>query len=356
MRVKIFAVVVAALMLASVAVAQDQATRDFINSVNNMVGPDVYTDHLLNGISTSGAWGSRDENASELQNLVNHCIEITLIFSIKLKICPYQRLKPLTFCTTCKINSLTFNNNIGPESCSVSASGLQATKANGRLNIRQASGSASASTKKQYNVVKYHVCNKFLGITTNCWDENRNIERGFYAHELDAMTTKLQRESSLAIKREIQAKTGMSSAPEEESLTSLYLDESNRMRALYPQIEYDYSELDVVPEGQLSGAISAASLGNIVDGGILSRIVTVARSSARSSFIVVPQPSVFYVAAVNNLYNGNFRLRFSTFRVQGKLPTGAFVTSTGVWATERAGEGAVPSLSQIIAIFPALKA
>ena len=134
----------------------------------------------------------------------------------------------------------------------------------------------------------------------------------------------------------------------------MYLDESNKLRSLYTQIEYDYSELKDVVMHELRNVITSASLGLITDDWILNRMHDISCSTSRSSFIVFPSDDYFFVFSILNL-NGNMQVKLSTFRVQGQLPNGAFVSSVGYWSTEREGQAANPSVHQIVGIFPPLK-
>lgn len=326
-------------LLASQAACQDAADREFMTAVNNMVGPDVYTGSLIGAISSTGSWGSKDEATSNLRALVDTCINISIkIFftTINIPICPYKRLTPLLFCSSCRISSLTFNINLAGTSGSVTANALMAVKGPSVVTVRQASGSSSTNINQQYTVVS-----------------GRSVTRGLYQHEMESIQNKLQRESALAMKREITAKTGLAAVPENLA-DSLYLDESNKLRNLYPQIEYDYTELDRIEPHNFGNTLVGASLSLITDGGIVSRIQAIAQGSYRSSFLYAVNDTTFFVGAVTN-FGSHFLLRFSTFRITGKLPTGAFVTSVGSWNVERYGAGATPSLAQLIAIFPPLK-
>lgn len=325
-------------LLLSSAACQNVADRDFLNAVNNMVGGDVSTGNLIGTVTSSASWGSKDEATSNLRGLVDLCINIPIriIFTtFNIQIYPYKRLTPLLYCSACRISSLTFGINIAGTSGSVTANALMAVKGPSVVTVRQASGTASTNINQQYISVA-----------------GKSVTRGLYAHELDAVQNKLQRESSLAMKREISAKTGLYS---EAALSSLYLDESNKLRNLYAQIEYDYTELDRIEPANLANTIVGASLGLITDGGIVSRVHSIAQGSSRSSFMYAVNDTTFFVGAVTN-FGSYYLLRFSTFRVQGKLPTGAFATSVGSWYVERYGSGATPSLAQILAIFPAIKA
>lgn len=327
---------------------------DFFTGASNMIGPDVNTGNLLAGITTNGGWGAKDDSSSNVDAIADFAIEINVIF-FKFKIYPYARVRPLKFTSNGRITSLTFNNNVNSQSATVTANGFVAVRNGATVQIRQASGTATSAVNKAYTVQVVRKCRTIL-FWTDCWNENVNVERGLYNNELEAITSKLQREAAIALRNQITANTGLRASQLflSGSLSSLYLDESNKLRSLYKQLEYDYSEINNVPTTQLVSTIHSASLGLITDGWIQSRIAAVASAAYRSSFIVAPTNTTFFVISVTN-QGSSFLVRMSTFRVEGKLPTGAFLTSTGGWSIERYGEGASPSIHQIYSIFPPLK-
>src|SRR3990167_7200765 len=116
-----FCIIVVGLLLVSAASAQDAATREFIDASNRMVGPDIDTGHLLLFLSKMATWGSRDDDAGEVPNLSNYGMDwqFPLPQIPVSKIFPYARLRPLMYCSNCKISSLTFQNNISPSANSV---------------------------------------------------------------------------------------------------------------------------------------------------------------------------------------------------------------------------------------------
>ena len=120
---------------------------------------------------------------------------------------------------------------------------------------------------------------------------------------------------------------------------SLYLEESNRLRQLFTQIEYDHSEVNSlkfndIPE--VYAFIQASSLNMITDETVMSRIYAVAAANTKSAFMVFPNAEYFFVYNVAHV-DGLIQFKISTFRVKGQLPVGAFVSSVGLWNHEREG-------------------
>jgi hypothetical protein len=323
-------------MTISVCYSQNIADNEILIAVTNMIGPDLNVDHLATSISSSGFFAAKNEPTANLKQLVDTCYYNPLAI-MQPPSYPYKRLTPLLYCNNCKVASLTFTTNINDAWGTATADAMIAVKDSSVVTLRQAFGTAICTPKQQFTLAA-----------------GRMVVRGLFTHELEALQDKLQRESALAMKREISAKTGLS-AGSELDLASLYLDESSRLRSLYPQIEYDYTELDRIEPQNLGNTIFGASLGRITDASIISRIQTIAQASTRSSFLFAAAPNIFFVGAITN-HGSHFLLKFSTFGVRGKLPTSAFAISVGSWNVERHGEAASPSLAQLLAIFPAIKA
>ena len=348
-----------AMLLACVLVSAVAANInvEFVAAANNMIGADVNSGSLLAGISINSGYDGKDDFTGNVEGISETCVEIkvpSFITTFVFKFYPYRRIKPLKFGTNTKVQSLTFTNSINSVTASVTASGLYAIRNGNHIQLRQASGTASSNVNKQYTTQNIRKCRTIL-FWTNCWNEVLRIERGLQHWELELITTKLQRSAAVAMRDRIKRSTGLATELPMSSLGSLYLEESNKLRRLYTQLEYDYSELTRVPANDLANAINTAALGLITDAWMRARIQQVATATYRSCFMVVPTSNYFFVFGVTNL-NGNFMVKISTFKVQGTLPVGSFLTSTGTWIIERYGAGASPSLHQIISIFPALKA
>lgn len=335
---------------------------DFLMAAGNMVSGDVDTMSLLGAISTSVGYDSVEDYSGSADSLADTVREFRFkrIFEGRVfRFYPYSRVRPLKYGSNTRIQSLTFTNQVSSTSAMVTANGVMAVRNGNIIQFRQASGSASAPVNKQYRIESVRRCKKIIFWET-CRNENVSVERGLQHWELERVLSKMQREAAQAMRNEIQAKGGFGMAElariqlSRAGLGSLYLDESNALRQLYTQLEYDYSEINNVPMDQLAASIATASMNQISDGYIHARIQQVASSAYRSSFLVAPSENTFFVVAVTN-QGDNYLVRFSTFRVEGRVPVGAFVWSVGYWSMERSGEGVYPSIHQLLAIFPPLK-
>ena len=319
---------------------------EFLDRTNSMIGNDVNTGGLIGAVTRTSYWTEKDDNSGDVMGLANSFIEIKIppinfmygVINIPpIKIYPYTRIKPLAFGPYSKITSLTFTNSIASPSATVTANGLLAIRRNNVVQFRQCYGTASAPINKMYQVVS-----------------GRTFERGLFPHELELIQTKLQREAAVAMRDEILKHDPLAQIAPAQLRESLFLEESNKLRQLYVQIEYDYSEVLQVPRDQLMQAVNAAALSLITDTGILSRIHAVASATYTSSFFVVPNNEYFFVMSIL-AYDTHFALRMSTFKVTGTLPIGAFATSMGTWNLERPGQASSPSIHQLLGVFPALK-
>lgn len=347
-----------AIVLACLLVSSTLAdiNYDFLVAANNMIGQDVDTTGLLSGITTNASFDSKDDYSGNVDGLADSCTEYNFDVmgsAMSFKVCPYTRVRPLKFSQSSRLQSLTFQNNVVSYYASVTANGLVAVRNGNTIQLRQATGSSYSSIPPQYTSQVQRVCKKSL-FSTKCHDEVVQVARGLQHWEIEKITSKMQREAAIALKNEIAAKTGLGAIVPLTSLGSLYLQESNQMRQLYTELEYDYSEIANVNNWDLISTIQTATLNLVTDGWIHSRITEIANSAYHSCFLSAPVDNYLFVIGVIN-QGGVFTVRISTFKISGRLPVGAFATSSGTWNLERYGEGASPSIHQVISIFPALK-
>ena len=180
------------------------------------------------------------------------------------------------------------------------------------------------------------------------------IKRGFYQNEIDIIAKKLERESTIAIKSKM-AGTLRGEAPSWVGISATYLDENAKVKGMFQGARYDYSEIKNVEKAKLAQVIDSSTKRKISDSVTKQKIVQIASSAQKSSFLVVPSNELIFLVRVQVVSN-SYLLKVSTIQVKGKkLPVGAFATSVGSWKFEKTGEGATPSVNQIIALFPALE-
>ncbi len=339
--------IVSLLVMVMLGMACADINQDFLRGARGLIGGDVNTGNLLGGISTVQRFDSVNDQVSNLNTRAHQVFDFA---GIRNRL--YERVAALRFGTNSKVQSLHFINQITQGESHVFVLGMYAIRSGTTFQIRSTIAKASARGNQQFSVQMIRQC-KTRWFRKKCHDVPHQIPRGFFHNELELITTKLQRAAANAMVNEIKAKTGLNSAPEED-LSSLYIDEANRLRALYRQLEVNYMEMTDVPVANVQDAIHASTDGTVNDAGIKQRMQAVTGGNARSSFMVFPGNNFFYVFSMVN-QGGKVTLRISKFMVDGQVPMGAFVSSTGNWILERPGRGSSPSVQQIMGIFPALK-
>ena len=253
-----------------------------------------------------------------------------------------------------KAVALTFENHIVASGRSgVIAKALVAIKTGDQISARVALGSSTCDMKQMYNQVKYRDCKRIL-FWKKCSTKTKNVPRGFHPHELNAVLNNLQYSAAKIMFDESSKKTGLKSQNSVAGLESLYVTESHTLRKFYPEIQYDYTEMVDVPLNQLPSAIRESSMNQITDGSIFQRIQQISGANSRSSFFYAPNASSLFVISANKS-GSNYLVRMSSFKVNGRLPAGAFAVSVGAWSLERAGQGTTPSSQELVKVFPPLK-
>ena len=114
----------------------------------------------------------------------------------------FAKLRPLRFGNNVKIQSLTFINRVDGNNAEVLCYGLFAFKSNGVVQVRSGFGHARGIVKKQYTQQTHTHCKRVFFIK-RCHDEVINVERGFFHHELEIITTQLKRHAAHALARQI---------------------------------------------------------------------------------------------------------------------------------------------------------
>jgi hypothetical protein len=353
------------MVMVTASICQIPIDQELASGVNNMIGADVGVGHLIENIQAGNNFQSFSKYATQIDELADSFYEITFppkgfrlpwagmeVPSVTHRFYPHQRVKPLKFGTKTRIQSLTFNNYIKAASASVTATAMLAIRDGDTFQYRVATGTASAVVKKLYMSQSVTKCSTTFG-RRHCTDEVITTERGLYQNEADAIVSKLQREAAISMKTRITQMTGYASPMALKN--SVFLEESRKLRALFTEVQYDYSELLTVEKDQLDATIQAISLDKISDWWVKQRIVQVASTVYRSNFFVVTDPFFFFVVGVWN-QGTHYTVKVTTFQVQGnRLPVNAFATSVGSWGLDRQGEGSNPSIHQLLAIFPPLK-
>jgi len=202
--------------------------------------------------------------------------------------------------------------------------------------------------KQQYNVETVRKC-KTVVLVKKCHNEQVKIPRGFFTSEIEAIIKEAQRRAAIAMRQSL----GLGSeAHAPMTLNSAFHDEHNRLRSLYPEIQYDYEDVKNIDMSDWNKALMTG-MSNLGDQAGRDRINKFLNTANHSNFLWAVTANHLYYLIVHKNGNDTFNLHVSHFIVGGnsKLPAGAFATSTGSWSIERAGAGANPSINQVLAIF-----
>lgn len=262
-----------------------------------------------------------------------------------------ENMKELKFGT--RTLSMSFENFVGQSRSGVIAKATIGRRIGESVEYLGIAASLNCDMKQQHNTVAIHKSSKGFLRRRKHWTEYKQIERGLNPHELNLALNYLQNTAIQNMLHTVTSKTGLS-ASEDDSLQRLYFDESLKLRSFYPEIEYDYSEVNGVAHQDIGNAIREGSHYRISDHVVLNRISQLTASAQRTSFFHTPNNEYLYVFSINK--NGNeYTILMSSFKVYQKFPANAFAVSVGVWSLENHGHGGHPSAHELLKVFPPLK-
>lgn len=326
--------------------------QEFMKGLRGLLGSPTNAGAFIQGCENHHYFYTWDLNRAQIDQTAAQVQDIRWLKGVHKRNIP-ALLKELKFGR--KAVSLTFENSISAGRSGVLAKALIAVRNGDVINARGGVGSATCDMRQQTNTVSYKHCKRFLFIK-KCTTKHKQVPRGFHPNELMTVLNHLQQQAAQTMYDLGKAKTGLSDRDYDfdNDLQSLYLQESHILRRFYPEIQYDYAEMDDVPLNELRTAIQQASYSQIGDNHVFTRMTQIAGSNARSSFFHVPNSNVLFVISVNKS-GANYLVRMSSFRVNGRLPAGAFAWSVGGWNLERGGQGTSPSSQDLMRVFPPLK-
>jgi hypothetical protein len=116
--------------------------------------------------------------------------------------------------------------------------------------------------------------------------------------------------------------------------TERQFSESLKLRGFYSNVDFYVTDNDGADLSDLKEFIQISSNDNMRSA-ILNRIVEVSNSAGQSNFLFVARDRVMYYITV--LRTHTYQVEFRSYTVEGGLPVGAFVTSTGSWNIENHG-------------------
>jgi len=325
---------------------QCQLQNSLHQSINNMIGGAVGVDHLVTFTAVHGQHHPINTDSNRVSGYFSQTVNLP---HVGWNVQPFAKFRPLVFGTNTKVNALTYHTQI-------SASGSGFIVSNAILGVRSgttaqmisAYGVVMVQGKQQFNVQTERKC-KTVMLVKKCHDEEVKVPRGFFTHEIEAIIKEAQRRAAVAMRQSL----GLGSeANAPTALNSAFHDEHNRLRSLYPEIQYDYEDFQNINMSDWNNVL-IAGMSSQGDQSGRDRVNSLLNSVSHSNFIWAVNANHLYYLIVHKNGNGTFNLHVSHFIVGGssKLPSGAFATSTGSWSIEQAGAGANPSLHQVLAIF-----
>ena len=313
--------------------------------ITNMIAADVGVDHLVTVTAHHGQYIPLNTDVAGLQAHMTHVFTVP---HINWQIGTFHRFQSMFFGSNAKVYSLTYYNQVNTNGAGfVLAQANIGFRTGDSVQVATAFGLTTISAKQQYTRVSYQSCHQVL-FWTDCHTAYRDVPRGFHQHELDAIIRSTERKAALNMRNSL----GLGETDEYFALSNGFQDEHNKLRALYPEIQYEYFD---VAEGNVadSNHILFQAMKGFGDQAARDRIHQFLVAHSRSNFIWAVNETMLYYLIVHNNGNGTFNLHVSQFIVApgSRLPVGAFAASVGGWSLERAGEGATPSIHQIMAVF-----
>jgi len=326
--------------------SQCQLQHSLHHSINNMIGGAAGVDHLVTFAAVHGQYHPANTDTNGIHGHFGHTVHLP---HVGWNVQPFAKFRPLLFGSNAKVNTLTYHTQINAGGSGyVVSNALLGQRSGTGVQMISGYGVVIVHAKQQYNIQTVRKCKKILFIK-KCHNENVRVPRGFYNNEIEAIIKEAQRRAALAMRQSL----GLGSeAHAPMALNSAFHDEHNRLRSLYPEIQYDYEDYQNVNMGDWNSVL-ITGMGNQGDQAGRDRINQFLNSVNHSNFIWAVNANHLYYLIVHKNGNGTFNLHVSHFIVGGasKLPAGAFATSTGGWNLERGGAGANPSIHQVLAIF-----
>ena len=347
MRKLAFLMLISAIVLFSAV--KPQVAVELHHHINSMLTGEINVAHLANfGIVDGTHYGSH----IDFSQLFPQQAFVAPLPHIGWQVQPFARCGGLFFGVNSKVMSLTFKNHVDAAGNGVILSNaIIGLRTGNNIQMISAYGIVTVAAKQQFTQQQHQKCNHFLFIK-NCWTETVNIPRGFFHNELDAIVQEGERRAAIAMRQSLGHGSIAPSKIELSSLSSGFVHEHMELRKLYPEIEYNYDDFTNNEVGHLNDALINSMMG-LGGKGIRGRMQQFLESTHRSNFLYAPTERILFYIILNNNGNGTFNLHVSIFTVgaPSRLPVGALATSTGAWNLERGGEGATPSVWQILQIF-----
>ena len=128
-----------------------------------------------------------------------------------------------------------------------------------------------------------------------------------------------------------------------------HLLEASLLHRFYSKVDYSVAENDDADLADLDGFLRQMSeiLNHAPE--VLRRMVDLSSQSGQSNFLYVANDRTLLYITVFKTHT--FHAEIRTYSVDGGLPAGGFVVSTGSWQIERQGHGGKVSLWKLMEVF-----
>lgn len=332
------------ILLVLFATVACQLQHQLHHQINNMITGAVGVGHLVGFAYIDHQYHAANIHISQLDN---HLTWPTTLKQVGWGVRPFERLRGLKWGANSKYSALSFFNHINSGAGgAIVSNAILGIRSGDSVQLISAFGMTGVYPIQQYTVQREMRCNYYV-FFRSCWDEDIRYPRGFYQHELDAVITESERLAAISMRQSL----GLGTLPEPSLGTTPFIAEHSQLRALYPEIEYRYEDSESVDLAGWNGIFAEAFDGH-GDQAIRDRMHNIVVSSSHANFIYAPtHRDLYYIIVRKSGESMNVHKSHFLVREPGRLPAGAFGTSVGGWNLERGGEGATPSIHQILSIF-----
>ena len=324
-----------------------QLQNELHANIGNMIGAEVNAGGLCSVTAQDGRFYTEEIS---IHNLASYLARQEVLPHVTWKVNPFERFKTLAYGGKSSVSTLIYYNQINAGGGGyVVAHALMGKRVGDTVKMASAYGIVTIAPAQQWNVVPVQQCHSsFFSKSCNwVWVP---LPRGFYPNEIEAITSAIERQAAISMRNSLGL-GDLVSAPE-VGLGNGFNEEHLKLRTLYPEIEYEYTDVVMAEianfDGVLHDSLKAQGEQHIKD-----RIRNLVRDTQHLNFIYVMSDKIVYYLIAHNHFDGHFDLHISQFTVGGtsSLPQGAFAVSAGSWSLELPGANANPSIHQILAIF-----
>lgn len=205
-------------------------------------------------------------------------------------------------------------------------------------------GTKSCNVKKLYSEHKTQVCRSSPS-STKCEWRKTYVQRGLTPEELSTIINYLDCSASKFLLKAVSAATGLRSVSPDFNLhkefslgagfESNFYRESSALRGLYPELEFEFNQLNEVENNDIAGAIRdySKAFREITDGHDLNIMANslkeyVYNQPKRSCLYAPDDTYMYHIYSIKKGNNSN-DLRFVWYKIDTKMPSGSLACDNG---------------------------